>query len=104
MITETRKNLIRTLEKFGKENKNALMASTHRFWDDECECYNDFNEEQFLSYFSRCLRKRTLSEEEWKKVKMAYKEISRNEESVVSQEFLNEIMNNLREIYCFRQN
>ena len=104
MITETRKNLIRKIDKFIKENEESLIVTSHRFWDDESECFNIFNEGQFLSYFSKCLRKRTLSKEEWDKVKIAYKEISRTK-SIISQEFLNEIMRELREIYfSSRQN
>lgn len=103
MLTEERKNLIRSIDKFRKTNEATLAESTHRFWDEECECYIDQNEAQFMFYFSRCLRKRTLSEE-WDKIKNTYREICRNEESIVPREFLNEILNELREIYFSSQN
>lgn len=99
MLTEKRKSLIKKVDKFKKGNEDALMVSTHRFWDEECECYVDWNEETFLSCFSRFLRKRTLSEEEWGKVKSAYREICKNEESIIPHNFLNEILGELREIY-----
>lgn len=104
MLTEERKNLIRNLDKFGKVNETELMATTHRFYDEKSECYVDYNEAQFLFYFSRCLRKRTLSEEEWNKIKFTYRELCRNEESIVPREFLNEILRELRDIHFSSQN
>ena len=103
MLKEERKNLIRKIDKFINENEEVLMAVTYRFWDDESECFNDFNEGQFLSCFSRFLRKRTLSKEEWEKITIAYREICRNEESIVPHEFVNEILKELREIHFSSQ-
>ena len=105
MLKEERKNLIRNLDKFVQENKSNLATLTYRSYDTESETYTSWSDAHFLSYFSRCLRKRTLSEEMWAKIKFAYREISRNEGSIVPQDFLNKIIDECREIYfSSRQN